>query len=334
ELKEIQARLQQIKTAQQQLQQAYEARPTTADLAMALDLAAKQRGEVERRERALDDCAQQVRRQQKQLADLRAGILPLTQGLPYEQDAGTYGQMEDLCEEYREQYRTISEGEEKLDMWQRHVLDRERQLDALNEDRLACTDRVRRQQAEQHKTKAALEELERYLARPEIQVLTQKLEELNGSLERAQKQYQDTEIQIRVEQNNLDHQGPELTRKKQDLQKAIGEEEALRRIFEEELCRGPGQPGRREEPLWRQAEAARDHIRQKDRNLGPEDLRTSLEKNMRIASTLNAYRIGIQPLFASEEGRLRSRVCIELYLDGQRLDLLDFIRRLESQRDV
>lgn len=49
---------------------------------------------------------------------------------------------------------------------------------------------------------------------------------------------------------------------------------------------------------------------------------------------LNTYRIGIHPLFQREEGVLRSRVCIELYLDGQRLDLLDFIRRLESQMDV
>ena len=327
ELEEIRERLQHNEAAQRQLQQDYEARPTTADLAMALDLAAKQRGEVERRERTLDDCTQRVQRQQKQLADLRAETLPLTRGLPYEQDAQTYEQMEDLCEEYREQYRTISEGKEKLELWQSQVLDLEQQLDTLNEDMLACTDRVRRQQAEQRKTKAALEELERYLARPEIQALAQKLEELNGSLERAQKQYQDTEIQIRVEQNNLDHLGPELTRKKQDLQKAIGEEEALCQIFEEELCRGPGQPGRGEEPLWRQAEAARDRIRQKDRNLGPDDLRTSLEKNMHMASTLNPYRVGTQPLFVSEEGRLR-------YLDGQRLDLLDFIRRLESQRDV
>ncbi|WP_300250209.1 SbcC/MukB-like Walker B domain-containing protein [uncultured Subdoligranulum sp.] len=334
ELEEIRERLQQIKTAQQQLQQAYEARPTTADLAVALDLAAKQRGEVERRERTLDDCAQRVQRQQKQLADLRAGILPLTQGLPYEQDAETYGQMVDLCEEYREQYRTISEGKEKLELWQSQVLDLEQQLDALNEDLLACTDRVRRQQAEQRKTKAALEELECYLTRPEIQALAQKLEELNAALDRAQKQYHETDTQIQLRQNDLDHQGPELTRKKQDLQKAIGEEEALRQIFEEELCRGPGQPGRGEEPLWRQAETARDRIRQKDRNLGPDDLRTSLEKNMHMTSTLNTYRMGIQPLFASEEGRLRSRVCIELYLDGQRLDLLDFIRRLESQRDV
>ena len=334
ELEKIRERLHQNETARRQLQQAYEARPTTADLAVALDLAAKQRGEVERRERTLDDCAQRVQRQQKQLANLRAETLPLTQGLPYEQDAETYGQMVDLCEEYREQYRTISEGKEKLELWQSQVLDLEQQLDALNEDLLACTDRVRRQQAEQRKTKAALEELERYLARPEIQALAQKLEELNGALERAKKQYHDTDTQMQLRQNDLDHQGPELTRKKQDLQKAIGEEEALRRIFEEELCRGPGQPGRGEEPLWRQAEAARDHIRQKDRNLGPEDLRTSLEKNMRIASTLNAYRIGIQPLFASEEGRLRSRVCIELYLDGQRLDLLDFIRRLEDQREA
>lgn len=334
ELKEIQARLQQIKTAQQQLQQAYEARPTTADLATALDLAAKQRDEVERRERTLDDCTQRVQRQQKQLADLRAEILPLTQGLPYEQDAETYGQMVDLCEEYREQYRTISEGKEKLELWQSQVLDLEQQLDALNEDLLACTDRVRRQQAEQRKTKAALEELERYLAQPEVQALAQKLEALNGALERAKKQYHDTDTQMQLRQNDLDHDRPELTRKKRDLENAIAEEEIHRQIFEEELCRGPGQPGRGEEPLWRQAETARDRIRQKDRNLGPDDLRTSLEKNMHMASTLNPYRVGTQPLFVSEEGRLRSRVCIELYLDGQRLDLLDFIRRLESQRDV
>lgn len=334
ELEEIRERLYQNETAQRQLQQAYEARPTTADLATALDLAAKQQTEVERRERTLDDCMQQVQQQQKKLADLRAEILPLTRGLPYEQDAATYGQMVDLCEEYREQYRTISEGKEKLELWQSRVLDLDQQLDALSEDLLACTDRVRRQQAEQRKTKAALEELERYLAQPEVQALAQKLEELNGALTLAQKQYHDTDTQIQLRQNDLDHQGPDLTRKKQDLQKAIGEEETLRQIFEEELCRGPGQPERGEEPLWRQAEAARDHIRQKDRNLGPEDLRTSLEKNMRIASTLNTYRIGIQPLFSSEEGRLRSRVCIELYLDGQRLDLLDFIRRLEGQREA
>lgn len=334
ELEEIRARLQQIETAQRQLQHAYEARPTTADLAMALDLAAKQRGEVERRERALEDCAQQVQRQKKQLADLRAEILPLTQGLPYEQDAETYGQMVDLCEEYREKYQMLSSNKDHMELLRSRVLDLEQQLDALNEDLLACTDRVRYQQAEHRKTKTALEELERYLARPEIQALARKLEELNGALTQAKKQYHDTDTQIQLRQNDLDHQGPELTRKKKDLQKAIEDEEKARQIFEEELCRGPGQPGRGEEPLWRQAETARDRIRQKDRNLGPDDLRTSLEKNMHTASTLNAYRMGIQLLFVSEENRLRSRVCIELYLDGQRLDLLDFIRRLESQQDV
>ena len=244
ELEEIRERLQQNERAQRQLQQAYEARPATANLAVALDLAAKQRDEVERRERTLDDCTQQLQRQQKQLADLRAETLPLTQGLPYEQDAETYGQMVDLCEEYREQYRTISEGKEKLELWQSQVLDLEQQLDALNEDLLACTDRVRRQQAEQRKTKAALEELERYLARPEIQALARKLEELNAALDRAQKQYHETDTQIQLRQNDLDHQGPDLTRKKRDLENAIGGEETLRQIFEEELCRGPGQPGR------------------------------------------------------------------------------------------
>lgn len=334
ELKEIQARLQQIKTAQQQLQQAYEARPTTADLAVALDLAAKQRGEVERRERTLDDCARQVQQQKMQLAAIHAEIVPQTQGLPYEQNAETYDQMVDLCLEYKETYQTISVDKGQLELRQSRVLDLEQQLDDLNEDLLACTDRVRRQQAEQRKTQAALDELERYLAQPEIQALAQKLDELRAALVRAQKKYHDTDTQIQVQQSNLDHERPELARKKQELEKAIAEEETLRQIFEEELCRGPGQPGRQEGPLWQQAETARDRIRQRDRNLGPDDLRTSLEKNMHIASALNTYRMGIQPLFDSEEGRLRSRVCIQLYLDGQRLDLLDFIRRLENQREV
>ena len=334
ELEEIQARLRQVEISQHQLQQAYESRPTTADLAMALDLAARQRNEVERRERTLDDCARQVQQQKMQLAAIHAEIVPQTQGLPYEQNAETYDQMVDLCLEYKETYQTISVDKGQLELRQSRVLDLEQQLDDLNEDLLACTDRVRRQQAEQRKTQAALDELERYLAQPEIQALAQKLDELRAALVRAQKKYHDTDTQIQVQQSNLDHERPELARKKQELEKAIAEEETLRQIFDEELCRGPGQPGRQEGPLWQQAETARDRIRQRDRNLGPDDLRTSLEKNMHIASALNTYRMGIQPLFESEEGRLRSRVCIQLYLDGQRLDLLDFIRRLENQREV
>ena len=185
ELKGIRDRLRQIEAEQQQLRQAYEARPTTADLAMALDLAARQRDEVERRELTCDDCAQKVLRQQEQLATLRAEILPLTRDLPYEQDTETYTQMVDLCEEYREKYQVISVDKEQVELLKSRALDLEQQLDALNEDLLACTDRVRRQQAEQRKTKAALEELERYLAQPEIQALGQKLEELAHSLAQA-----------------------------------------------------------------------------------------------------------------------------------------------------
>ena len=64
ELEEIRERLHQNETARRQLQQAYESRPATADLATALDLAARQREEMERSERTLDDCTQQVQRQQ------------------------------------------------------------------------------------------------------------------------------------------------------------------------------------------------------------------------------------------------------------------------------
>ena len=334
EMAEIRIGLQQTEAAQRQLQQEYTARPTSADLAMAMDLAARQRDDVERKERTREDCAQQVRRQKEQLATLRAEILPLTQGLSYEPSADAYGEMAILCDEYREQYQTLSSEINSLDLLQSRVLDLEQQLDSLQEDLLACTDRIRRQQAEQRKVRAELAELEAYLARPETRALSQKLEKLSEDLKQAQEKSHSTDVQIQVQQSNLDHYRPELSKKKTDLQNAIGNEEHLRQIFEEELCRGPGQPGWQDSPLWKIAESARDHIRQNDRNLGADDLRNSLEKNMRAASVLNTYRIGIHPLFQSEEGVLRSRVCIELYLDGQRLDLLDFIRRLESQMDV
>lgn len=331
ELDVLQTLLRQSEAAQRQLRQEYEARPTTADLATALELASRQRNEVESRERFCSDCAQQVRRQQERLATLHAEILPLTQGLPYEQSAGAYEEMVEQCAAYQEQYHALATEKERLEVRQSQVLDLERQLDTLQEDLLVCTERIRRQQAEQRRIRAAREELERYLAEPENQALANRLEELTQALSAAQKKSHASDIQIQVQQAALDHDRPELTRKKQDLQRAIGEEEHLRQIFEEELCRGPGQSGLQECPLWRQAEAARDHIRQKDRNLGVEALYNSLEANTRKASLLNNYRIGIHPLFESEEGRLRGRVCIMLYLEGQRLDLLDFTQRLEDQ---
>ena len=58
-------------------------------------------------------------------------------------------------------------------------------------------------------------------------------------------------------------------------------------------------------------------IRQNDRNLGLERLRTSLEKNVRDASVLNSYRIPLNPLFENEDNLLRTRACIDLYPNGQ-----------------
>ena len=167
--------LEEARTGHQDAEQEYTARPTSADLAMAMDLAARQRDDVERKERAREDCAQQVRRQKEQLASLRAEILPLTQGLSYEPSADAYGEMAILCDEYREQYQTLFAEKSSLELRQSRVLDLEQQLDSLQEDLLACTDRIRRQQAEQRKVRAELAELEAYLARPETRALSQKM---------------------------------------------------------------------------------------------------------------------------------------------------------------
>lgn len=79
---------------------------------------------------------------------------------------------------------------------------------------MACTDRIRRQQAEQRKVRAELAELEAYLARPETRALSQKLEKLSEDLKQAQEKSHSTDVQIQVQQSNLDHYRPELSKKK------------------------------------------------------------------------------------------------------------------------
>ncbi len=334
QITETQADTQQIERSLSLLQEGYANRPSTADLASALPLAAEQRAELERRERVYNDCQLKVRRQQEQLDALRSEILLFTKGLPYERDADTYDSIVLCCEEYRDRFQQLSLGKQRLELAQSRLEDLAQQLDSLNDELLACTDRLRSLQADLRKLQASMDALQQYLDQPETKALAEKLNALHRALAETQKERQDAHSSIQLRENDLSHDRPLLAERKQLLQEAIAAEERRRRIFEEELCRGPGQPGRNGEPLWRQAEEARNHIRQNDRNLGIDQLRMSLEKNLRDASTLNAYRITLNTLFDSEDGELRSRSCIDLYPEGQRMDLLDFIQRIENHIDA
>ena len=55
------------------------------------------------------------------------------------------------------------------------------------------------------------------------------------------------------------------------------------------------------------------------------------EEGMSLILAGGIISIALNPLFESEEGILRGRDVVDLYPDGQRIDLLDFIRRLESR---
>ena len=331
EISEIQTQLRQAEQEQKRLLQEYTQCPNTAELAEALHLAAEQQAKVELKDRLYQDCQTQVRRQQEKLDSLRAKLLNLTRGLPFEPDAETYENLEGCCASYQQLFQSLNGEKQTLEVQQGRENDLEQLLNGLNDDLLACTDRLRRRQAEHRKTLAALEELQQYLDQPETRALVRRIQELKQGLEDARKRATEADKHIFAQQKELNYLLPDLAEKKQQLEKAIVREEHLRQIFEEELCHGPGQPGLRNEPLWQQAESARNGIRQNDRNLAPEKLRASLEKNLRDASALNAYRIALNPLFESEEGILRGRDVVDLYPDGQRIDLLDFIRRLENR---
>ena len=78
---QIHATLEQIHRAETDLsllQNGYEQRPTTADLAACLQLASTQRAEMEQKERIHEDRRQRFLHQQEQANALRAQLLPLT----------------------------------------------------------------------------------------------------------------------------------------------------------------------------------------------------------------------------------------------------------------
>lgn len=330
EISEIRQQAQQTDALLAHLREEYANRPTAFDLAAALQIAAGQRTETERKEAAYEDCLQRVRQQQILLKELQAKFLPLARLFPYDRNAETYEFMLQCFEDYLDQLKDLASGKQKLALTQSLFNDLEQQLDGLNAELLLFTDRIRNLQAELRRIQLSLDALQQYLDRPETKALAEKLDRLARELKTAQDDLLAAQRDAGLRENDLAHDRPILHERKQHLQQAIEAEERKRRIFEEELCRGPGQPGRSSEPLWRQAETARDHIRQNDRNLGIDRMRASLEKNIRDAATLNAYRITLNTLFDSEDGELRSRACIDLYPNGQRMDLLDFILRIES----
>lgn len=329
---QIHATLDQIHRAETDLsllQNGYEQRPTTADLAACLQLASTQRAEMDQKERIHEDRRQRFLHQQEQANALRAQLLPLTKDLPYERNAETYEAMAGCCDEYRSLFQDISADKRKLELTEGRLNDLEQQLDELNDELLECTDRIRFHEANLRKTQVSIDALEEYLNQPETRALAEKLESLRQELAQVHERLDGAKMELALSQNDLQHDLPDLSQRKERLQRDMLDEERKRQIFEEELCHGPGQPGRNDNELWKQAETAKNAIRQNDRNLGLDRLRTSLEKNVRDASVLNSYRITLNPLFENEDNLLRTRACIDLYPNGQRMDLLDFIQYTE-----
>ena len=190
------------------------------------------------------------------------------------------------------------------------------QLDELNEALLKCTDRIRFHEANLRKTQVSIDAWEA-LNQPETRALAEKLESLRQELTQVRERLDSAKMELALSQNDLQHDRPDLSLRKERLQRDVLDEERKRQIFEEVFCHGPDQPGRNDSELWRQAETAKNVIRQNDRNLGLDRLRTSLEKNVRDASVLNSYRITLNPLFENEDNLLRTRACIDLYPNGQ-----------------
>lgn len=331
EIRETEKLIQKTDTALAQLDEGYQRRPTTQELATALQYAMEQQALVERCERELAEKQAQADRQQKQLNELRSRFLEAAKGFPYEQTVECYGEIQQILEEYAEQFRVLDLAKQKLSLSFAALDGLQNEIDTLNDSLVESSDRIRSLEGQIRRLQAELAAIEERLSQPEMQERKQKLEALRQELDETERQHEKAHTATITCEADLRHLRPELEQKNEQARRAIEAEGHLRALFAEELHGGPGHPEPGNASLWQLAEQAKNGIRQNDRNQTPEELRDSLEKALRRADVLNTYRITMRSLFASDERQLRRRVCIELDLCGQKLDLLVFIRRIESQ---
>ena len=335
EIHQAQQQLTQCKETLARLNQEYTQRPTTANLATALQLFDTESARVARLEQELENKNDRVYTWQRRLSDLRAQFLTRTKGLRYEQTLETYQQILSLFEDYKEAFSDLFRDKQKLENTRNFIGNLQLTLDTLQDALVDCTDQIRRIEATCRQLQRTIDALEEYLARPETKERARKLETLRQEMQQARQQQQDAELAIVKLEETLRHLRPQKQQKSEEAQRAIEQEEHKRSIFEEELRLGPGQPGLGEGSLWQQAEQAKNALLHLSPPLNPqlthEDMRTSLEKHLRSADALNLYHIELHSLFASEEGQLRSRTGIVLYENGQRLDLLDFLQHIQDR---
>ncbi len=263
-------------------------------------------------------------------------MLRLCRQLPYGRTEAEYGEALDCLNDYGRAWRSCRELKKEIGWAVENIL---QQKERIDQDSQSLDDALRekgRYGAMAEECAARIAQCEEYLNRPEIREKARRLGELGEELKALEKGL----LEIRDSLTRADERLLAIEREEPEqkaaLALAVGEEDCLRRYFEEELALKLVFD-RESAPLEECAKKAAGQLRESDKNREPADMLQALYRVYQAHNgSLASYGTCLEDCFgaddgeASAEGAVRKRVRVVSVWNGKKVWLEEFYRILKG----
>jgi len=310
--------------------------PTTEDLDQAMEMllqAHKREDYAQAELTKQEDAEQTVKRQVSGLdQDLRVS----SQGLPYARTIEAYEEAKEAADLGVELLNAISVGWSALLYITRSVSDTTEYIEEERDNADSLRRSLNQQQQALALLEARMEEINRFLERPENRARVERLKELNAEIDKQTEIKESAGIECAKLGERITQSEIIIGQKNQELVAFVINENELERYFAEDLALG-FTITRENESLTQYAKQAYSKIQASDRDRTPEKLGEALRNNyQQHNNTLLKYLPKIETVFdaPTEAGMLRQRLVITLQKDGLELPLHEFIHSLQSDIEL
>lgn len=324
--------LREIEKHIEELRQEYAQFPSFEDLNQGIDLVRDARYRIENQKERLDAQERQTDRAQAEYKQAEQKVMQLCRGLPYRRSLGTYQEIIEAGEGYRD---SLENWESHLNQWENERNQRshiEELIERESENQEQDYEYLRRAERAMAEAHAQVQKIQEELNRPDMQKNVERVREIRERL---------AEI-LSLHQRNISHLAvlqSDVARLENEIQETqqIWEIQQQRRnlaeqyfVEERDLKQGSGAEGT--ETLEAQALKAQRMIREGDRERSGTEMTMALVKTFQShMGTLTGYGCSMEECFAPGElDMLRTRQRIAFVWKGQRLYLEEFYTVLQE----
>lgn len=328
----------QVNTLEQRVEQLnleWQQFPNTADLDCAIDMLAAASRSYDNAVAEKQKRWETEQRAKRHLALLEQQFRSCCRGLPYERSEEAYEEAQYIAEEYGDLLNKLGKHQTELQAARQRYDYLNEQIATEYDYRAAQQSANKSQQLILEKTRAVIQEIEAFLARPENIHRANRLRELDEEIARQTVIEQEADKQCIRLTERIEANKSELQRYKQLLTEAVAAEKALENYFLEDLKLGLTDKisYSQQDSLSTLAQKAYSLVPAADRGRTPEQVGEALRTNFQQHNnTLLQYHPKLEMVFDAPEyqGMLRQRYCITLQKDGRTLTLYEFIQTLQT----